>query len=573
MKQQQRTPLVQFDNIPGSLPAGGVPQDADLKSIAQDAVTKLNHLQQSDLASYATWRDLLSLTGTYRTFYSAATVHRTWTFLSQRSRRSIIWLKEDREPRIAHGGAGIMWVDVDVLFTVQHENLAEECMGTVSVTQGEDGNWKIWMMRTWLECFDGRGHPDVIEPATAPTNGTTNGVEPQVYGAIVVGGGQAGLATGGRLHALGVPYVILEKHTSVGDVWMQRYDSLRLHTSKEYGNLPFGHSYPPEDEYMLPAKRIGAGQKQWAEKYGINVQTGTTVENAQYDEGSKQWTVTVLRSHGAKETLRAKNLVIAIGGGHNTPVYPSWATNDKVKASGFKGALMHAFGGYKSADAWAGKRGIVIGTANTGHDIAEDMANAGMQTTIVQRSPTFVFPAEWLHAAEDRHYHAEKAPDVADREDFTYPNKVQREVINNHVWAGIKASPDRFDALEKAGFLLDRYGDTYNHLYVRFGGHYVDIGASARIAKGEIKVRTTPVKGLTEDGLLFDDGTELGADLIVLCTGFNHVFRNDVARIVGTEIAEQMDEFWGTDAEGELRGHAKPAGRELVLRPFWLSDS
>ncbi len=73
-----------------------------------------------------------------------------------------------------------------------------------------------------------------------------------------------------------------------------------------------------------------------------------------------------------------------------------------------------------------------------------------------------------------------------------------------------------------------------------------------------------PVKCLTEDGLMFEDGEELGADLIVLCTGFDHVFRNDAAKIVGNDVAEQMDDFWGTDGEGEIRGHAKLAGRRLL---------
>lgn len=107
-----------------------------------------------------------------------------------------------------------------------------------------------------------------------------------------------------------------------------------------------------------------------------------------------------------------------------------------------------------------------------------------------------------------------------------------------------------------------------NNLYVRFGGHYVDIGASARIAKGEIKMKTSPVKQLTEDGLLFEDGSELGADLIVLCTGFDHDFRNDAARILGQDTADQIDEFYGMSEEGEIRGHARPAGRKCFAREY-----
>lgn len=197
------------------------------------------------------------------------------------------------------------------------------------------------------------------------------------------------------------------------------------------------------------------------------------------------------------------------------------------------------------------------------------MANAGMQTTMVQRSPTFVFPAEWLHRAEDLHYNTKMETSDADREAFTYPNKIMREITNRHVHAGIRASPQRFDALEEAGFKVDRYGDIYNNLYVRFGGHYVDIGCSARIAKGEIKVKTEPVKGLTEDSLLFEDGQEVGADVIVLCTGFDKVFRNDAARVVGPGVANSMDDFWGLDAEGEIRGLAKFAGRESNKTIVW----
>ena len=88
----------------------------------------------------------------------------------------------------------------------------------------------------------------------------------------------------------------------------------------------------------------------------------------------------------------------------------------------------------------------------------------------------------------------------------------------------------------------------------------VDIGASARISRGEIKVNTNPVRGLTETGLLFDDGSEVHADLVVLATGFDHDFRSDAAKIVGQGVADAMDDFWGVDAEGEIRGHAKPAG-------------
>lgn len=135
-------------------------------------------------------------------------------------------------------------------------------------------------------------------------------------------------------------------------------------------------------------------------------------------------------------------------------------------------------------------------------------------------------------------------------------------MANRIIHGLIKAYPERFDALEKVGFKVDRPGDLYTNLYIRYGGHYVDIGNVARITSGQVKINTKPIKCLTENGLAFEDGSELEADLIVLATGFEHDFRKDAAEILGSEIAGQMENFWGVDSEGELRGFAKLAGRE-----------
>lgn len=181
---------------------------------------------------------------------------------------------------------------------------------------------------------------------------------------------------------------------------------------------------------------------------------------------------------------------------------------------------------------------------------------------MIQRNPTFIFPGEWLVAYHSHDYHLDKPTEIADREQATMPYKIQREMANRIIWGLIKAYPERFDALEKAGFKVDRPGDLYTNLYIRYGGHYVDIGNCARIVSGEVKVKTESVKQLTESGLLFEDGSELAADLIVLCTGFEHDFRKDAAAIIGQEAADKMETFWGVDKEGELRSYAKLAGRK-----------
>ena len=60
---------------------------------------------------------------------------------------------------------------------------------------------------------------------------------------VIVGGGQAGLATGYFLQRGGRPAVILDAHERVGDAWRTRWDSLRLFTPARYDGLP-GFRFP-----------------------------------------------------------------------------------------------------------------------------------------------------------------------------------------------------------------------------------------------------------------------------------------------------------------------------------------
>jgi len=62
--------------------------------------------------------------------------------------------------------------------------------------------------------------------------------------------------------------------------------------------------------------------------------------------------------------------------------------------------------------------------------------------------------------------------------------------------------------------------------------------------------------------LRFADGTEVEADVIVFATGFRNSLRDSTAEIVGHEVGDQLDDFWGLTAEGEFRGLAVRIGRE-----------
>src|SRR6478672_8664064 len=62
--------------------------------------------------------------------------------------------------------------------------------------------------------------------------------EPERLGTVIIGAGQTGLATAYFLGTAGVPCVVLDEHSRVGDQWRVRYDSLLLNTPAQYDGLP-----------------------------------------------------------------------------------------------------------------------------------------------------------------------------------------------------------------------------------------------------------------------------------------------------------------------------------------------
>lgn len=79
----------------------------------------------------------------------------------------------------------------------------------------------------------------------------------------------------------------------------------------------------------------------------------------------------------------------------------------------------------------------------------------------------------------------------------------------------------------------------------------------------QIKVKSdAQIVSYTPDGLLFSDGVELKADIILFATGFSGNLRQVVADLFDSSIADQLEDFWGMDTEGETQGAFKPSGRK-----------
>jgi len=168
-------------------------------------------------------------------------------------------------------------------------------------------------------------------------------------------------------------------------------------------------------------------------------------------------------------------------------------------------------------------------------------------------------------------YNSTVPTEYADRAFSSNPLAVSRELTNSLLNGMAREEPERFDALERVGFKTQRYGSIMHHIYERLGGHYLDVGVSAKIAQGLIKIKSDSLPArFTERGLQFHDGSVLDADIIVFATGFEADMRLAVERVLGSTIAARLKPFWELDEEGELTGEAKITGREYLV-PFPLT--
>ena len=101
---------------------------------------------------------------------------------------------------------------------------------------------------------------------------------------VIVGGGQAGLATAYYLRRRGVPFVILDAEERVGDVWRHRWDSLRLFTYGRYAGLP-GLRFPAP-AWSFPSKDDMADYLEtYARTFEFDLRSGVRVESLSHDSG------------------------------------------------------------------------------------------------------------------------------------------------------------------------------------------------------------------------------------------------------------------------------------------------
>ncbi|MCX7997630.1 MAG: NAD(P)/FAD-dependent oxidoreductase [Leptospiraceae bacterium] len=338
---------------------------------------------------------------------------------------------------------------------------------------------------------------------------------------LVVGAGPSGLAISALFSKHKIPYKIIEKEKGVGAAWRTHYDRLHLHTIKSLSHLPL-LPYPKEYPRYVPKDLLIQYMENYAKTFGIEPSFEEELLEA------KRSTEGLWQVKTNKEEYLVKNLIICTGYNH-TPNVPHWEGEDK-----FQGEILHSKS-YRNATPFKGKKVLIVGIGNTGGELAIDLIENGIDTSICVRSPLRVVP----------------------RELFGVPMQVTAFLLSK-LPLGIADAISQF-LLYITTYDLSEYGiQTPTYGSVRQVAEMekiplVDIGTVKLIRERKLKVFPA-IRKFHEREIEFVNDQKAVCDTVLLCTGFH----------------SNLKKFFPNEDIFTPKGYPKVRGKEYLKGLYFL---
>ena len=364
---------------------------------------------------------------------------------------------------------------------------------------------------------------------------------------LVIGGGQSGLCIAARLKQLQVDTLIVDREARIGDNWRNRYHALTLHNQVQVNHLPY-MLFPPNWPTYIPKDKLANWFESYVESMELNFWTATEFEGGLYDEKEARWTVVLRRADGSKRTMHPRHVVLATGvsGIPSLPELPG--------LKDFSGTVIHS-SQYTDGEEWTGKKALVIGTGNSGHDIAQDLHSSGADVTLVQRSPTLIVSIEPSAQLVYTPYN-EGTLDDNDLISSSIPLPLARKSHAMTTEKSKELDKELLAGLQRAGFKLDFGEDDTGWQFkylTRGGGYYFNVGCSDLIISGAIVLKQfSDIETFAAGGAQMKSGETVAADLIVLATGYKRQ-EELVRKLFGEQVTERVGTIWGFGESQELR--------------------
>lgn len=304
----------------------------------------------------------------------------------------------------------------------------------------------------------------------------------------MIGAGPGGLAAAAMLKRRGVPVVVLERD-AIGASWRRHYDRLHLHTVRWLSHLP-GLRFNRAHGRWVHRDGVVRYLERYVRHHDLDVRLGVDVRKIDRAADGAGWVI-----HTTDGPLHARAVVVATGY-NRVPYIPEWPGRET-----FEGELLHAQE-YRNGEGYRGRDVLVIGSGNTGAEIAIDLVEHGAaRVRIAVRTP----------------------PNIVLRETNGVPSQVTG-LMMRHMPTKIGDRMAAFTRRMVIGDLSDHgLGDPPRGLITAFRRDdvvpIIDVGTIDLIKQGKIEV-VAGVTGFEGANVLLADGTRVQPDAVVSCAGY-----------------------------------------------------
>jgi len=306
----------------------------------------------------------------------------------------------------------------------------------------------------------------------------------------IIGAGSSGLAAAKTFSERGIPFDCLEREGDIGGLWNEAtntgvvYDTTYLVSSRRYTGFedyPFPEEYPTYPSHRETLSYLRA----YAMNFGIldRIELNATVEHA--ERVKEGWRVKVA---GEARPRFYRALVIA-NGHHHVPRMP------KIPGT-FTGEVMHSRD-YRSVKQLADQRVVVVGSGNSGCDIAVDATSVARRVYLSMRRGTYFVPKFMFGRPMDGI--------INFCEKFPMPRGL-RNRLYTHWHRLMVGKNERYGLPEPEHRIMDTH-PTMTTVLPQLVGH------------GRIGVKPD-ITEFAGNKVRFGEGSEVEADLVVFATGY-----------------------------------------------------
>ncbi len=372
---------------------------------------------------------------------------------------------------------------------------------------------------------------------------------------VIVGAGLSGIGAARRLQQEhpDKTFVLLEARASLGGTWnLFKYPGLRSDSDIFTLSYPFkpwrGADSIADGESILnyigeTAAETGIGQK---------IRYDTTVVAADWDSAQARWTLTLERSTSPGETAGSLTCgFLYVCAGYFD--YANGYTPEFLGVESFAGTVAHPQQWPSDLDC-SGKRVVVIGSGATAITLVPTLARSAAHVTMLQRSPTWIFPlprrdpiADWLRAV---------LPPAAAHHVIRLKNIGFASLI----YRFCRTAPRAAGALLRGliTLLLRDRAAVAEHFSPRYAPWdqrlcaVVDLDLFRAIRRGTVSVATDHVDSFVPEGIRLRSGRVVEADVVVTATGLSMaVFGGVECRVDGRPVKFSDEFLWqGTMVSG-----------------------